>query len=254
MQVVSRTHVGMVRDNNEDALFVREPYLFAVADGMGGHAAGEIASRATIRAFSAATKELRQEHFQGNAAGVLWMAMQKANRHVFAMASGREELKGMGTTMTALYLEEHDDGFAAFVAHVGDSRMYVYSEAEEKLIQVTRDQTYVASLVAQGEITPEEASIHPQRHMLMKAIGVEEEIRPDVLEMQLKHNNRVLLCSDGLTDMLKEQEILEIFKMKELDAMADALLEKALANGGRDNITFILIDLAGEEVSADDGK
>lgn len=251
MQVVSRTHEGMVRNNNEDALFVRAPYLFAVADGMGGHAAGEIASRETIRAFAAATRDLRREHFQGNAAGVLWMALQKANGHVYAMANGKEEWKGMGTTMTSLYLEPGEgDNFKAFIAHVGDSRMYVYSGSENRLIQVTRDQTYVANLVAQGEITPEEAVMHPQRHMLMKAIGVEEELRPDILEMTVAKDSKVLLCSDGLSDMLQDEEILEQFKIENIEELADALLEKALDNGGRDNITFILIDLAGEEVAA----
>lgn len=252
MQVVSRTHEGMVRHNNEDALFVRAPHLFAVADGMGGHAAGEVASRETIRAFAAATRELRREECKENAAGVLWYALQKANSHVYKMANGREEWKGMGTTMTSLYLEETEEQeYKAYIAHVGDSRMYIYSADEEKLVQVTRDQTYVANLVAKGEITPEEAEIHPQRHMLMKAIGVEEELRPDVLEMKLNKANRVLLCSDGLSDMLQEAEILELFKIENLEALADALLEKALDNGGRDNITFILIDLNGEEVTAE---
>lgn len=251
MQVISRTHEGMVRDNNEDALFVRVPHLFAVADGMGGHAAGEIASRETIRAFAAATRDLRRETCEENAAGVLWYALQKANSHVYKMSNSREEWRGMGTTMTSLYLDKPEaDGYKAYVAHVGDSRMYIYSSTEAKLIQVTRDQTYVANLVAMGEITPEEAEVHPQRHMLMKAIGVEEEVRPDVLELKLGYNNKVLLCSDGLSDMLQEEEILQLFKIEDLEALADALLEKALDNGGRDNITFILIDLA-KEVAAE---
>ena len=164
MQVVSRTHVGLVRENNEDALLVREPYLFAVADGMGGYAAGEIASRAILKAFEAATHSLRHQQGEQNIHKVLVEAFDKANTHVFKMAVSNDKYTGMGTTMTALYLP--GDG-TAYCCHVGDSRLYTYREGN--LVQVTRDHTYVADLQASGEITEEEAFIHPQRHVLMKA-------------------------------------------------------------------------------------
>ena len=249
MQVVSMTHVGLVRENNEDTLLVREPHLFAVADGMGGYAAGEIASRAIIKAFEAGTHSLRHELGEQNIRKVLTEAFDKANTHVFKMAVSNDKYTGMGTTMTALYLP--GDG-TAYCCHVGDSRLYTLREGN--LVQVTRDHTYVADLQANGEITEEEAFIHPQRHILMKALGVEERVRADSLHFKLLPDDRLLLCSDGLSDMLREQELLEILSGSDLEKVADELLERSLSNGGRDNISFILIDLAAQAKEASENK
>ena len=248
MQVVSRTHVGLVRENNEDALLVREPYLFAVADGMGGYAAGEIASRAILKAFEAATHSLRHQQSEQNIHKVLVEAFDKANTHVFKMAVSNDKYTGMGTTMTALYLP--GDG-TAYCCHVGDSRLYTYREGN--LVQVTRDHTYVADLQASGEITEEEAFIHPQRHVLMKALGVEESVRADSLHFKLLPDDRLLLCSDGLSDMLRQQEILDLMGGEDINSVADQLLERSLCNGGRDNVSFILIDLAEEAAAKEEG-
>ena len=248
MQVVSRTHVGLVRENNEDALLVREPYLFAVADGMGGYAAGEIASRAILKAFEAATHSLRHQQGEQNIHKVLVEAFDKANTHVFKMAVSNDKYTGMGTTMTALYLP--GDG-TAYCCHVGDSRLYTYREGN--LVQVTRDHTYVADLQASGEITEEEAFIHPQRHVLMKALGVEESVRADSLHFKLLPEDRLLLCSDGLSDMLRQQEILDLMGGEDINSVADQLLERSLCNGGRDNVSFILIDLAEEAAGKEEG-
>ena len=248
MQVVSRTHVGLVRENNEDALLVREPYLFAVADGMGGYAAGEIASRAILKAFEAATHSLRHQQGEQNIYKVLVEAFDKANTHVFKMAVSNDKYTGMGTTMTALYLP--GDG-TAYCCHVGDSRLYTYREGN--LVQVTRDHTYVADLQASGEITEEEAFIHPQRHVLMKALGVEESVRADSLHFELLPDDRLLLCSDGLSDMLRQQEILDLMGGEDINSVADQLLERSLCNGGRDNVSFILIDLAEEAAAKEEG-
>ena len=249
MQVVSRTHVGLVRENNEDALLVREPYLFAVADGMGGYAAGEIASRAIIKAFEAATHSLRHEQGEQNIRKVLTEAFDKANSHVFKMAVSNDKFTGMGTTMTALYLP--GDG-TAYCCHVGDSRLYTYREGN--LVQVTRDHTYVADLQASGELTDEEAFSHPQRHILMKALGVEESVRADSLHFQLLPDDRLLLCSDGLSDMLRDEEILTIIGGEDLERVADELLARSLNNGGRDNVSFILIDLAQEKPAGEESE
>ncbi|MCI7676266.1 MAG: Stp1/IreP family PP2C-type Ser/Thr phosphatase [Phascolarctobacterium sp.] len=248
MQVVSRTHVGLVRENNEDALLVREPYLFAVADGMGGYAAGEIASRAILKAFEAATHSLRHQQGEQNIHNVLVEAFDKANTHVFKMAVSNDKYTGMGTTMTALYLP--GDG-TAYCCHVGDSRLYTYREGN--LVQVTRDHTYVADLQASGEITEEEAFIHPQRHVLMKALGVEESVRADSLHFKLLPDDRLLLCSDGLSDMMRQQEILDLMGGEDINSVADQLLERSLCNGGRDNVSFILIDLAEEAAAKEEG-
>lgn len=240
--------MGLVRENNEDALLVREPYLFAVADGMGGYAAGEIASRAILKAFEAATHSLRHQQGEQNIHKVLVEAFDKANTHVFKMAVSNDKYTGMGTTMTALYLP--GDG-TAYCCHVGDSRLYTYREGN--LVQVTRDHTYVADLQANGEITEEEAFIHPQRHVLMKALGVEESVRADSLHFKLLPDDRLLLCSDGLSDMLRQQEILDLMGGEDVNSVADQLLERSLCNGGRDNVSFILIDLAEEAAGKEEG-
>ena len=202
MQVISRTHVGLVRENNEDALLVREPSLFAVADGMGGYAAGEIASRSTIKAFEAAT------------------------------------------TMTALYLPGDGHGYCC---HVGDSRLYLFRN--DKLEQLTHDHTLVADLKEQGKITDEEAFVHPQRNILLQALGVEETVNADFFSFRLQEGDRLLLCSDGLSDMLRAAEISRIIGCADPEQAADKLLAQSLDNGGRDNVSLILIDLTtqGEE-------
>ena len=244
MQVVSRTHVGLVRENNEDALLVREPYLFAVADGMGGYAAGEIASRSTIKAFEAATYSLRHEMGEQDIKKIMLEAFAKANTHVFKMAVSNEQYTGMGTTMTALYLA---DAVNAYCCHVGDSRLYLYRDGALK--QLTHDQTFVADLQEKGEITEEEAFVHPQRNILLQALGVEESVEADFFHFRLQEGDRLLLCSDGLSDMLRKQEIAQLVGMSGLVQAADALLEQSLDNGGRDNVSLILLDLAsqGEE-------
>lgn len=238
MQVISRTHVGLVRENNEDSLLVREPYLFAVADGMGGYAAGEIASRSTIKAFEAGTHKLRSNNDETDIEQTLLDAFNKANLHVYRMAEHNDKYSGMGTTMTALYLANSSD---AYCCHIGDSRLYLYRKGLLK--QITKDHTYVADLTLQGKITEEEAFDHPQKNILLQALGVEENITADITHFTLEANDRLLLCSDGLSDMLRESEIAEIITDFSLFKVADKLLEKSLSNGGKDNISFILIDL-----------
>ena len=249
MKVISRTNVGMVRENNEDSFYVREPYLFAVADGMGGHAAGEIASRSTLKAFSAATLELRRG-FHGDASTILKEAFFRANEHVYKMATTNEAYAGMGTTMTALYIQ--DDG-TAYAAHIGDSRLYLFRHST--LMQVTKDHTYISQLLDEKRINREEALLHPQRHMLMRAIGVEQDIELDVIPFSVEAGDRLLLCTDGLSDMLTEMEITAIMLQEELDDIGDALISKALDNGGRDNVTLVLVEITrGEEVDSHDSS
>lgn len=239
--VTSRTHVGRVRSNNEDSLLIREPYLFAVADGMGGYAAGEIASRATLKAFEVATYRLRHEQY-ADAEQILAEAFDKANEHIYLMAGRNDAYAGMGTTLTALYLP--GDG-TAFAAHVGDSRLYIFRN--RTLSQVTHDHSYVADLVARGKLTDKEAFSHPQKNMLLQAIGVDEHIRTDIIHFAVETGDILLLCSDGLTDMLHDSEIADIMQRNDLNAAADTLIARALENGGRDNVSFIMISLSAAE-------
>ena len=245
MQAVSRTHVGMVRSNNEDALLLREPQLFAVADGMGGYAAGEIASRATLKAFTAATHVLRhggvrEAESLTDKVGIEYVLLQacaKANEHVYKMAQSNAQYEKMGTTLTALYLP--GDG-AAYAAHIGDSRLYLYRGGV--LSCLTHDQSIVGDLLQQGKITPKEAFIHPQRNMLLQAVGVEKEVKPEILHFLLQSDDRLLLCSDGLSDMLRDEEIAAVLAQEnDGEAAAQLLLDKALDNGGKDNISLILL-------------
>lgn len=242
MRVVSRIHVGLVRDNNEDSLLVRPPYLFAVADGMGGYAAGEIASHATLKALRVGTHSLRKDMCEDDVHKILLEAFDKANAHVFKMARNNSSYTGMGTTMTALYIP--GDG-TAYCCHIGDSRLYLYRDGH--LRQLTHDHTYVADLQEQGIITDEEAFVHPKRHMLLQAMGVEEAIKADSFHFALESEDKLLLCSDGLSDMLKNDEIEEQMADGAVEVIAGKLIERALDNGGRDNISLVLIDLAAEE-------
>ena len=235
MKVISKTHVGMVRNNNEDSLLVREPFLFAVADGMGGYSAGEVASRETLRAFEAATHDLRHQK-DCDVVEVLLDAFAKANKHTYLMAQKNDAYKGMGTTLTALYLPGDN---TAYAAHVGDSRLYLYRN--NTLSQITKDHSYVADLLAQGKITSNEAFNHPKKNMLLQALGVEEEIRTDIFHFALEKGDILLLCSDGLSDMLRDMEIAHILEASDFENAATALLEQSLDNGGKDNISLIMI-------------
>ena len=243
MRVISKTHVGLVRENNEDALLVRPPHLFAVADGMGGYAAGEVASSSTIEALKNAIDGIEEQQEEDIGAMIL-NAFNKANTQVHQMSLENSNYNGMGTTLTAVYLSGNGVGYCC---HVGDSRLYICHQG--KLKQLTKDHTYVASLLADGKITEDEAAVHPQRHMLLQAVGVEDKIKADLLQFEVEETDRLLLCSDGLTDMLRDEEIAELIVLEDVNEAAEQLLEKALDNGGRDNVSLILVDLgqAGEE-------
>ena len=209
MFVISKTHVGMVRTVNEDALLTTGPELFALADGMGGYAAGETASREALQV-------LQQE------------------------AEKFKELTG--TTLVAVYLAA--DG-KAYAVNVGDSRLYTWSAGT--LQQVTRDHSYVAELLANGEITAQEAFKHPQKNIILRAVGAEDELEVDCFTLELTADTKLLLCSDGLSDMVDDRQISEILQAHQTAEAAEVLLEAALDNGGRDNISLILIDLTPTE-------
>jgi serine/threonine protein phosphatase PrpC len=247
MPVVSISHVGKVRKNNEDSLLVKEPKLYAVADGMGGYKAGEVASKAALDAL-----EQESANFDGKLGSALIIAIKKAmvavNTKVYELATSKAEYEGMGTTLTGVYLPGHNE---AYVFNVGDSRLYLLRGG--KLSQITKDHSLVAKMVEQGDITPQEAFDHPQRNILLKGIGVDRAVTGDVFVLKVQPSDTLLLCSDGLSDMLRDAEMEEIFKQNDLMAQSDALLQHALDKGGRDNISFIILSLIdNEEVDRDD--
>jgi serine/threonine protein phosphatase PrpC len=227
------TDPGRRRRQNEDA-FVREPPLFAVADGMGGAQAGEIASRLAAAA-------LRQPGGDAAADGRdrVVTLVEEANRRVYERASEDEAVSGMGTTMTVALVE--DD--SVWIGHVGDSRAYLIRDGA--LEQLTEDHSLVAELVRSGKLSPEEAEVHPQRSVITRALGTEADVDVDAFSVRPRPGDLFMLCSDGLTSMVADDELLAIVERTrhDLDRTARALVEEANRGGGEDNITVVLFEM-----------
>lgn len=228
----SRTDVGCVRERNEDSLAVSPP-LFAVADGMGGHAAGDVASELAI-------KVLTQYAPHSADVDALGQAVVKANHAVINEAL-RAELAGMGTTMTACVV----DGTNIAIAHVGDSRAYLLHHG--KLQQLTRDHSLVADMVEAGRLTEEEARVHPNRSIITRAIGSDPNMRPDLYEIAASQGDRLLICSDGLYSMVRPSRIQsQLARIRDPQRCASALVNDAISAGGLDNITVVVVDIEGD--------
>jgi serine/threonine protein phosphatase PrpC len=226
------TDVGRVRERNEDAAFAGD-HVFAVADGLGGHRAGEVASDlalGSVRALDqveprAAAKQVAE-------------AVRNGNRAVHDRAETDDSLRGMGTTMTAVVIS----GNTAFIAHVGDSRCYLIRAGQ--ITQLSRDHTLVARMVSEGRLTPEQAEAHPQRSVLTRALGADKDVEVDESRVTLIDGDRLLLCSDGLTGMLSNEEIRDYATSgSDLDEICRRLVDAANERGGQDNITVVLIDV-----------
>lgn len=227
------THVGRVRQRNEDSQLVTPP-LYAVADGMGGAPAGDVASAVAIRSLEG------EDLPAGATDHDLSEAVRRANRAVYAAAAGDPALQGMGTTLVAA-LAEAD---RAVVAHVGDSRAYLLRDGA--LQQITRDHTYVQELVREGRMSQEQADRHPSRSVLTRVLGIEEEVEPDLISLDLHQGDRLLICTDGLTAMVSDPEIRRTLEGEpEPQKAVERLVEAAVEAGGVDNVTVIV--LAAEE-------
>ena len=228
----SRTDIGCLRDHNEDSLVVTPP-LFAVADGMGGHAAGEVAAEIAVRVLS----ELAPEHPDGEALG---RAIVEANRAVIQAAREGRGRQGMGTTMTAAMLE----GERLVIAQVGDSRAYLLHQG--KLQQPTRDHSLMADMIEAGQLTPEEARTHPQRSVITRALGSDAHLHPDIYEINVETGDRLLICSDGLSGMIFDDQIENTLRrVQDPQRCASQLVNEAIAAGGHDNVTVIVADVTG---------
>ena len=228
----SRTDIGCLRDHNEDSLVVTPP-LFAVADGMGGHAAGEVASEIAVRVLS----ELAPEHPDVEALG---RAIEEANRAVIQAARDGRGRQGMGTTMTAAMLE----GERLVIAQVGDSRAYLLHQG--KLQQLTRDHSLMADMIEAGQLTPEEARTHPQRSVITRALGSDAHLHPDIYEINVETGDRLLICSDGLSGMIFDDQIENTLRrVQDPQRCASQLVNEAIAAGGHDNVTVIVADVTG---------
>ena len=242
MRIFGDTNVGRVREINEDFFYICEkrvgllPNLFIVADGMGGHQAGEVASRMACENFVKYCETMAEPGM--TIEGILKQAVQYANRCVYEQSMHQNEQFGMGTTLVAGVVDfQH-----LYVVNVGDSRLYV---SNETLRQVTIDHSYVEELIRAGQITKEEGQHHPAKNRITRALGVEGEVNPDLFQVSIDETSRVLLCSDGLTNMIDEEEINTLISLlADLESCTHKLIAKAIEYGGHDNITVVLVDLA----------
>jgi protein phosphatase len=226
-----RSDLGLVRSNNEDSVYAG-PRLLAIADGMGGHAAGEVASKIVISAM----ESLDEDRAFGDLIGTLRDTVIEANRQIADAVERSKDLEGMGTTLTALRFAGPQVG----LVHVGDSRAYLLRG--DMLSQITHDDTYVQYLVDSGRLTPDEAKDHPRKSVILRAL-LGSDVEPDVSIREARAGDRYLLCTDGLTDVVSTDTLLETLRIPEPQDAADRLVELALRGGGPDNVTVIVADV-----------
>jgi protein phosphatase len=233
-----------VRKVNQD-LPLEADNLYAVADGMGGHVGGEVAAQVAVDA-------LLQVFTREPTKAGLADAFSKANHAVWQESQDHNELRGMGTTLTAVALVGGEDGRDVLaLANVGDSRAYLFSE--DRIVQITADHSLAEERMRHGEITEEEAAVHPQRHILTRALGISSDVETDMWELQVRSGDRIVLCSDGLSNELTNEELAQILAaVRDPGDAAHQLVELANQHGGADNITVIVVDvLVGEKPTAD---
>jgi PPM family protein phosphatase len=240
VRTAAATDPGRKRKRNEDA-YVVEPPLFAIADGMGGARAGEVAS-------SLAAGAVQAEDADGSGKERVVGLIQAANRTVYERSSRDAEVAGMGTTMTVALVEDATVTFG----HVGDSRAYVLRDGA--LVQLTDDHSLVAELVRGGKLSAEEAEHHPQRSVITRALGTDPDVDVDTFTVEARDGDVFVLCSDGLTDMVGDEEIGEVITAKRanLDDAAKELVRRANKAGGQDNITVVAFELSDQPVEPDE--
>lgn len=249
METAFQTDCGKIREHNEDSggLFYnqKDRLLAVVADGMGGHRAGDVASALALDFMKESWERIVEDPSEVQAEKWLSEIIQQANSHLLSYAAKHPECEGMGTTVVAALCAPE----FAVIAHVGDSRCYLFDE--EGLDQVTRDHSLVNELVRRGEITSEEAVGHPQKHVVLQALGTEAEIEPETKTIAWQPGNTILLCSDGLSDSIRDEQIEEALSSEQsMQEKADSMIEEANAAGGIDNITLALVRAVGQRESS----
>ena len=238
------TDVGLVRAHNEDR-FLADEGLFAVADGVGGHKAGEVASQTAV--------ETLQREFTEPTTDALIDAVKTANRTVWNLAEVNTEQRGMGTTLTALALVDEGGEERLAVVNVGDSRAYLLQQGE--LEQLTEDHSLVEQLVREGQLTPEEAQVHPQRSIITRALGLDPEVEVDSWELTPYKGDRLLLCSDGLTNEVSDEQIASTLRtVSDPEEAAHQLVQEARDHGGSDNITCVVVDVVDDDNRAEEAS
>ncbi len=256
----ARTSIGQVRENNEDnvQLWLQDDSILAiVADGMGGAAAGEEASRLAVEAIQAGLTVAEQRMLSSferladdSVAQKMREIIRVANNDIMHRAAADPNLRGMGTTVTLAFVRN----MHAIVAHVGDSRAYLVSQRDRTITQITADHSFVEALVAAGHITQEQAEDHPMRNVLYRALGQTEDIDVDVYHTRLRSGDRLILCSDGLTRHLKSAEIAEIaLREDDPENISDQLVDLTNQRGGEDNVSVVVIILDQDAVETREG-
>lgn len=238
MKVQAVTDVGRERSINQDYIFYSLtevgslPNLFLVADGMGGHKAGDMASKYTVETFVSLVKESTEK----DPISIINNAVTRVNRMLLQKAAESIDYEGMGTTLVAATIYDH----VLRVANVGDSRLYVLGN---DITQITRDHSLVEEMVTLGEINREQARNHAQKNIITRAIGGYDTVEAEMFSVDLKPKDRILMCSDGLSNMVEDSEILKIVKMSpDIDTAVARLVCLANENGGKDNITVMIIE------------
>jgi PPM family protein phosphatase len=255
----ARTSTGQVRENNEDNihLWVQDDCVLAiVADGMGGAAAGEEASRLAVEAIQDGLVvpdnpilKTIEAMADDNVAAKMRDIIREANNDIMRRAANDPELRGMGTTVTLAFIRD----MHAIVAHVGDSRAYLVSKRDNTIMQITADHSFVEALVAAGHITQEQAEDHPMKNVLYRALGQTEDVDVDVYHTRLRGGDRVVLCSDGLTRHVKASEITELaLASDDPEIISQKLIDLANERGGEDNVSVVVVVLDGDMVSTDE--
>lgn len=243
MRYASATDKGKVREKNEDfhaILSVGDSGVFVVADGMGGHAVGEIASRTAVEfALSTLPQQLESVRTIEDIENLLQETIEKANVRVYLQSLDNKEYRGMGTTLTLAVFRD----WRLYISHIGDCRVYLLHGGS--LERLTVDHTLVQELVEMGSISEEEAEKHPKRHVLVRSLGVNEYMKPDTYSFDISEGDVILMCTDGLYGYVDEDTIRKIMKRhKNLDSCVEQLIDAANSEGGPDNITAILIHCA----------
>ncbi|MDD6620694.1 MAG: Stp1/IreP family PP2C-type Ser/Thr phosphatase [Eubacteriales bacterium] len=240
MKIVAKTDRGHVRETNQDAYavgeFSDEVVWAVVCDGMGGAAGGNIASALAVKVISDKINASYREKMRDmSIKNMLDSALTAANIEVYDMADAKPELHGMGTTVVCAIVRDNQ----AFIAHAGDSRAYVLSDGN--INQITTDHSMVQDLLSRGKITDEQAAKHPNKNIITRAVGVDKSIEIDFDQIDLDDNSTLLLCSDGLSNYVTNEEIVDLMSDGKHYAFADRLVQKANENGGGDNITVVVI-------------
>ena len=237
----SRSDVGLVRGHNEDSFLVQDP-VFAVCDGVGGHAAGEVASAIAVRTISQLAPDTADDARLG-------AAIEEANSAIISAAQSGQGRDGMGCTASAVVI----DGSRMAVAHVGDSRVYLLSGGV--LVRITHDHSYVEELVDAGEITADEARVHPSRSIITRALGSDPDMYADHFTLDVHAGDRIIICSDGLSSMVPDAKIESVaISCATPQAAADTLVSAALEGGGHDNVTVIVVDVEDDGTAARHAK